>query len=566
MEVSTHSAVFSLELWQQQLKANVYTSDSDVQHTIRYWFHKDFSQFHDKLTDFGLSVSLDLEPLVAENHQEGNLPKIENFDKFGRFIRDIIHHPSYYQAGDLIYGSGMLKYLLKPHGLLPCLSLFFLASETGEAGHNCPVACTAGIIRVLQKQPDFPFQKEYLEKLTAPSYLLNVTGAQFLTEIQGGSDVGQNTTLAILEGENWRIYGEKWFCSNANAELIFITARYDTTEMGTKGLGLFLIPAQWQDKPNLFTFRRLKNKLGTKTMATAEIDFEGAYAYPILPLDKGFHLVMENVLHLSRLFNAFCVVAMARRAYFIAYYYAKNREAFSKKIITYPLILENLSIIKAENTTLLAGIYATAVLQDHFDASHAEDKSQKLLLRLLVNVQKFLTAKYAVEHIHHALDVLGGNGVIETFSAMPRLLRDAIVCENWEGTHNVLFMQILKDMHKYAVHEVFLKYIAEKIKMLPEDFIYLTCFKKAYENLQKHIVNFFNLTDHLQTLEIKHIAHAMGILFSSIHLALEAIDQMKKNKNDSKMLCLQLFITLHFEKTHAKIDQSYLDLLNRLLS
>ena len=133
-------------------------------------------------------------------------------------------------------------------------------------------------------------------------------------------------------------------------------------------MALFLIPALWGNKKNHYQIRRLKDKIGTKTMATGEIDFNGAYAVQVGELETSFHLVMDNVLHLSRIFNAFCVLGMARRAYYVANAYAKRRVAFGHPIIDYPLVQENLAQIKAENTALLAGVYAMVKLQDEYDS------------------------------------------------------------------------------------------------------------------------------------------------------------------------------------------------------
>ncbi len=155
-----------------------------------------------------------------------------------------MHHPSYEAIGNLIYGSGIMQELAGKGGLGKALAFLFLSSHAGEAGHNCPVACSAGVIRVLQKVENFPQKEFFLKKLIAPSYTENFTGAQFVSEVQGGSDAGRNGSFAYQDKSgNWLIQGEKWFCSNANAELILMTARCSLKIEGTKGLGLFLVPA-----------------------------------------------------------------------------------------------------------------------------------------------------------------------------------------------------------------------------------------------------------------------------------------------------------------------------------
>lgn len=554
----------ALANWQNAIQKNIYSHDSDLVHTIRYWLTDQFANVNVELEAFGDQIVNQLEPLVTENNLASNLPRIEAYNGIGENLEQIIHHPSYIQAGNIIYGSKLLSHLSEPGGLLHCLSLFFLSSQAGEAGHNCPIACSAGIIRVLQKVPNFPNKTFYLEKLISASYETNFTGAQFLTEIQGGSDVGQNAAYAKEENNIWRIYGEKWFCSNANADLIFVTARFDENTSGTKGLGLFLIPAIWNNKKNNYTFRRLKDKLGTRTMATAEIDFQGAFAYPMGKLEDGFRLVMENVLHLSRIFNSFCVLGMARRAYFIARMYAQHRIAFSQLIINYPAVKENLARIKAENTAMLAAIFATAHLQDEHDCSAVTDTKTELLLRLLVNIQKYFTAKLSVEHIHHALDILAGNGTIETFSSLPRLFRDCIVCENWEGTHNVLYMQVLKDMHKYAIDQIFLSYMHDEINKLDKKSPYTAILNTELTQLEKFIEKFHQLENKYQTLQIHIVVNRMAVLFCAFCLFIEALDQLKHSTSSSKLSCLQYFLLLHINKDQIVYDENYLELLTMI--
>lgn len=549
----------ALAKWQLDASLNCYKTDLDLVHSMAYSFQDNFKDFNKELENFAGRVTCELEPLVNRNNLAENLPQLEAYDAFGNRIDKIIHHPYYHAAGNIIYSSGIVNKLKNPGELAASLSLLFLSSHAGEAGHNCPIACSAGIIRVLQRVPDFKEKKYYLEKLTGTSYDHNYTGAQFLTEIQGGSDVGLNASYAAHEEDNiFRIHGEKWFCSNASADLIFITARF-TEKSGTKGLGLFLVPAKWQDKKNAFTIRRLKNKIGTRSMATGEIDFHGAYALAILPPEQGFKMVMDNVLNLSRLFNSFSVLGMGHRAYQIASLYAKNRVAFGETIIHYPLVKQTLAQIKAENIALLSAALLIAKMQDQEDLNSKPRKENKLLLRLLINFLKYFSAKLSVEHIHLALGVLAGNGTIENFSPLPRLLRDAIVCENWEGTHNVLRMQILRDILKYNIDHIFINYMEENLKIISiQD-------KKQIEAellvLQNELIVFRKMNHEKQILQIQPIVDRMAATFTALSLLKEALDQQAKYESMSKFDCYQYFCLLHFNKRAS----NELSLLNKII-
>jgi acyl-CoA dehydrogenase len=555
----------ALTSWQEEIKKNIYTHDEDYIHSIQFSFADDFERLDSELKHFGGIVPTELDRLVSENNLALNLPRLEPYNAIGERIDQVVHHPAYIEAGDLIYGTQLLARMSQPGGLTECLSFLFLSAQAGEAGHNCPIACSAGIIRLLQKMTDVPKRNDYLAKLIAPSFQTNFTGAQFLTEIQGGSDVGLNAAYVQQDqGKVWRIYGEKWFCSNANADLIFVTARYDESLPGTKGLGLFLVPAIWEGHKNHYSLRRLKDKIGTRSMATGEIDFQGAYAVPIGRVEDGIHLVMDNVLHLSRLFNSICVLGMARRAYNIARSYAKHRVAFAHPIIDYPLVKENLAHIKAENTAMLAAIFATARLQDKLDTS-APDEATKLLLRLLVNIQKYLSACWSVTHIHHALDMLAGNGTIETFSPLPRLLRDCIVCENWEGTHNVLRAQVLKDIHKYNIDHVFLEFIKKEIATLTKPKEAIDRLKEEIKQFEHSMQAFHQLDPTLQSLHIRFMVDKMAVLYCSLTLCQEAIDQQQKGQGDSKYACLRLFNMLHINKKELLYDKEYMKLVSQII-
>jgi acyl-CoA dehydrogenase len=519
--------------WKTQLKINCYESNPDLQHSLRYHF-PDNDNLQHTLHAFGQKVSSELEPIVQRNDERFNLPRMEHYNGIGERTDQVIHTPWYDQAGDIIYGSDLMNLGATPGKLTQALLLFFLSSHAGEAGHNCPIACSAGLIRVLQRCKNIPNQENYLERLTAPSFKNNFTAAQFLTELQGGSDVGANQVYAEPNANGfYQINGEKWFCSNANADLILISARYNNTP-GTRGIGLFLIPTILPNgEPNRFNIRRLKEKIGTRALASAEIDFHNTLAYPILPLENSFKILMQDVLHISRLYNTFCVLGMGRRAYQIASNYAKYRHAFGSPIIDYPLVKNNLTQIHVENTALMAAATATATLQDQFDLASTTTTDDSLLLRLLANLNKSISALWSFNHIHHCIDVLAGNGAIESFSSLPRLLRDSLVCENWEGTHNTLYMQILRDIDRYQIDTIFTQHILEIITKLP-----VSDERKLLESQLKQLTYNINTikndSSEFKTLHLPKLTEDMMTLYASTHLLKEALHQQTSTNENSK--------------------------------
>ena len=459
----------ALQAWDEAKPDNAYEADAHFQHLMEVYADPDkHADLEEDLREFGAQVAGPVDELVRENDKRPNHPTLDRYTDYGERIEEIDHHPSYHEAGRYIYGSGMMSAYADHPNSFGVLSRFYLSSYNGEAGHNCPAACTAGVIRVLQDLADDDLREEYLPKFLSSDYEEHYEGAQFMTEIQGGSDVGTNATRAVPEGDTYRIWGEKWFCSNIDADVFLMTARFSEDYEGTDGLGLFFVPRTLEDgSVNNFEIRRLKDKIGTRTMASAECDFEGAVGYHMGPEEEGFKNMMRYVINTSRLWNALACLGCARRAYVTAQTYAEYREAFGQPIMQYPLIQETLANVKAELDAAVSGSMHMVWLQDRRDAGESTEVEDQFF-RMALNLNKVRTAKLARWAAVEGIEVLGGNGAIETFSPLPRLLRDSIVTENWEGTHNTLQMQIMRDMQKYQVHEGFYAYLRDRLEEVDE--------------------------------------------------------------------------------------------------
>ena len=347
-------------------------------------------------------------------------------------------HPAYHRAGRAVWASGIVG-----ADAVEQAALFFQLAQAGEGGHACPVVCTAGLVRALRTKASDDLRERFLPPLLEIDYDRAQRGAQFLTERHGGSDVGANRVEAVPDGDGWRLHGEKWFCSVADADQFVVTARPRGAPEGTRGIGCFLVPREGAG----FRVRRLKDKLGTRALATGEIEFEGAVAYPLGPLEDGFKTAV-GVLNTSRWLNAVGSAGLMRRAYLVASEFAREREAFGHAIAEFPLVRENLAVMKAETEAALASTnHLTEVVARIDDGSAgAEDI---LWHRLLVNANKVVTSLAATKVVRRGIETLGGNGTIEDFSPLPRLWRDAIVFESWEGTHNVLCAQVLRDLARF---------------------------------------------------------------------------------------------------------------------
>ena len=408
-------------------------------------------QLLDELRSFGRSVAETIEPAVVllERHRE--FPQLRSFDELGRRLESIEFHPAQGIAASAAWGSGMLSAPLSFEGAFELAAKFLLLSHVGEGGQACPIVCTIGLRRAIEHFGSAELTGRFLPGLTSSDASRALRGSQFLTELQGGSDVGANVASATphpsIPGA-FSISGEKWFCSVADAELFALTARPDSAGPGTRGLACFLVPRSLDGvSPNGFRIRRLKDKLGTRALASAEIDFSEAVGWPIGELDEGFKIAVSELLNTSRWLNALGSTGIMSRATLEATSFAGHRRAFGQPIRSFPLVREQLAVMKTETAAALSSTFALTGLVARIDAGEASEE-QVRLHRFLVNANKFATSIAASEVVHQAIELLGGNGTIEDFSPLPRLYRDAIVFESWEGTHNVLCDQIRRDSQR----------------------------------------------------------------------------------------------------------------------
>ncbi len=202
-----------------------------------------------------------------------------------------------------------------------------------------------------------------------------------------------------------------------------------------------------------------------------------------------------------------------------------------------------------------------ALMQDQLDSRSNKTVENELLLRTLANLNKYFTAKRCVENIHHCIDILAGNGTIENFSSLPRLLRDSIVCENWEGTHFTLWMQILRDIEKFKVDELFVNYLSELSAEIKDDFPYKSIINDNIVNLKDQINVLKKLSPALQTLYIEKIVEQMSVVNAALALSIEV---QSGTSPKTKQGALSLFIHKYLHKKYLK-DDNYLSLLDDVL-
>ena len=560
----------NMRKWLARTNENAYLQNSDFIHSLQFWLGEEHASYlHNDLSQYGAKVSTELEAHAAENDLRFNNPRIDPYNGIGERIDKVVHHPSYTAAGDIIYGSDVVARLVKTGGLREGMGFYYLSCHGGEAGHTCPVICNFETARLLRKLDDFPERNEYIAKLETPSYTNNFTSSQFLTEVQGGSDVGANGTRAWCSDDGvWRIRGEKWFCSNADAELMVITARFSEARKGTKGLSAFLVPSTKPDgSRNDFTFRRLKEKMGTKALASAEIDFRDAYAIPLGPVENGFNRMMEEVVHYSRIALAMSVLGMSNRGYQQVRAYADTRQAFGETIINYPLVQENLANIKANINVCLAGTFALIDLQDKIELGRETRSEYKTFARLMANIGKSIISRRGVDDLHHCIDTMAGNGAIETTSSLPRLFRDTVIQENWEGTHNTLYSQVLRDFSRFEHDEVYIRVIENILQEFTDASLAdLAPAKEALSRLKVGLDDLHSASEPLKTLKIKNIIEEMADIFYYLSALKEAYDQVENGQGHSKLNAAKWYALVNFNPHKPNWDDEKLSLIAKVIS
>jgi len=375
-------------------------------------------------------------------------PVLHQRDRFGRDVQSIEYHPCYRELEQAAFGEFGIHAMSNAKGILGWPDTYpvvakhaftFLFNQT-EFGLGCPINVTDGCAKLLAKFGSDELKARYLDGLTQTDMARLTQGGQFMTEKEGGSDVGTLTTRAVPEGDHWRLHGEKWFCSNADAKVVMLLARPEGAGPGTRGVGLFLMPRFLDDgTQNHCRIVRLKDKLGTRSMASGEIKLDGAIAYAVGRLDRGF-VQMAEMVNSSRLSNGVKSTALMRRAHHDAMTVATNRMVFGRRIIDLPLGRRQLLKIMLATEQALSMSFLTA---DALDRAEGGSQGAAALLRILTPTLKFRATRDARKVCGDALEMRGGIGYVEEF-ATARLLRDAHLGSIWEGTGNIVALDALK--------------------------------------------------------------------------------------------------------------------------
>jgi acyl-CoA dehydrogenase len=393
-------------------------------------------------------------------------PVLERYDRWGQDVGEVVHHPTWLEnKADLIragFAGGLSAHAGRPVPAVVTAAISYLVSQA-ETAVYCALGMTSGAADIVERYAPSHVRGELVRRLTSLDPEESFEGGMFLTERQGGSDVGANTTRAMQDGSEWRLFGEKHFCSNVDADVFVVLARPDGAPGGSRGLATFIVPRRLEDgSPNGFRIKRLKPKLGTVGVPTGEVSLEGARAWlagdepapdaAAVPVDaardgKGINRMMEMV-NGSRFGVALMSLGIHRRSFLEAAIYAAHREQFGRRIDAYPLVRETLVdlLVDLEAGLALSFECATAARS----ASSPEEGS--LLRRIAIPLSKIRSCRVGLDSTIQALELFGGNGYMHDWP-ISRQLRDAQCHTIWEGTENICAIDVWRAMRSSGAEQ-----------------------------------------------------------------------------------------------------------------
>lgn len=387
-----------------------------------------------------------------QRKDRGKEPVHTPWSPWGERIDEIELTPLWRRAAEVAAEKGLVATAYEQrHGAfsrIHQMALVYLFSPSTDV-YGCPLAMTDGAARTIQKTGHRSLLERAFSRLVSRDPAAAWTSGQWMTEATGGSDVGLSETVARRQegdesGERWRLYGRKWFTSAVTSQMALTLGRPEGNGPGGKGLALFYVETRdAQGRPNGLRVARLKDKLGTRKLPTAELLLDGTPAIAVAGTSHGVRNIAP-MLNVTRTWNAVTAAAFLRRGVVLARDYARRRQAFGASLADKPLHADTLAGMQAEAEGAFHLTFRLAELLGKEETGQASDEDLRLL-RTLTPVAKLTTAKQAVAVASEVLESFGGAGYVED-TGLPALLRDAQVLPIWEGTTNVLSLDTLRTL------------------------------------------------------------------------------------------------------------------------
>ncbi|WP_236213927.1 acyl-CoA dehydrogenase family protein [Metapseudomonas otitidis] len=450
-----------------------------------------------------------------------NPPVLASRTRRGEDCQRILKHPDYVALERVAYaelGLASMSHVADGPPPLVKYALTYLFVQA-EFGLCCPVSMTDSLTRTLRKYGAPELVERYLPSLTSRDFDSLYQGAMFMTEQAAGSDVARTRTVARQKDGAWTLHGDKWFCSNPDADLAMVLARPEDAPEGMAGVSLFLLPKHRPDgSRNAYRIVRLKDKLGTRSMASGEITLEGATAYLIGEVGRGFQQ-MADMVNMSRLSNGVRAAGLMRRGLNEALFVARQRQAFGKRLVDMPLMQRQLLklMLPAEQARSL--FMQIATLLPHADAG---DREAQQCVRILTPLIKFRACRDARRATGDAMEVRGGVGYIEEWSDA-RLVRDAHLGSIWEGTSNIVALDIARAVTREGALEPLARHLRG---LLDEAALPAAADALLRSSLDKAVALMAEVAEARRHQQVRqagsalyHVATAIALAWEGAHLA-----------------------------------------------
>ena len=457
------------EAFDRAVGQNWYRLDPELQRRVRQGCPPDDLGWAEaKLDALGALVGT----RIARNADtiDAHPPRLVRYDRWASEVDEVEHHPAMLDSKRAMWECGYVSGFAADEARrghttpgVVIAAAHYLVSQA-DTGLVCSTGMTSGVAGLVDSYAPPDVRAELLAGLRADRFESGIDGSMFLTERDGGSDLGRTVHCVAHDLGDGRVQidGEKWFCSNVDGEAIVMLARPEGASEGSAGLGLYLVPAHLEDgSRNHFRIRRLKEKLGTRSVPTAEVEFDGAVAYALRaqPGDgagtdaQGLNRMMEMV-NGSRFGVAMMGLGIARRCFLESAIWAHHRRAKGRPLVDLPLAREQLVDLLVELEAAMALGFECAVVARRDDGAR--------LRRALIPAAKARLCRFGVQAASATIEFYGGNGYCEDWG-LTRQLRDAQCHPIWEGTENICVLDVLRSMRRDAAHEAVLARIDDAL-------------------------------------------------------------------------------------------------------
>lgn len=393
---------------------------------------------------------------VSASVDRAGTPWVRQFDRLGKRIDEILFPPDYWSMLREGYKAGAVWRAIDES--MPAAYAVGYLTSFYDVGLYCPYTVSLGTAAAVAKYAAPEVRKRFLPLLLKRDETV-WQGATWMTEVRGGSDLGATVeTVARETSSGWRLTGDKYFCSNAGAELAVVAARPEGAPEGVRGLALFLVPRFREDGSLNYHLRRLKDKIATRSVPTGEIELHDSEAYFLGEPGHGIYHILE-VLNLSRVANSIGCAALMQRAIADAYAFASERDIFGKKLIEQPLMRRQFE----QQIDALHGAFALAwesvlLAQEVWKEPAPRYSERFLLFRIIVHLAKYWTAELAVQAAKWAMEVNGGMGTLAEYG-VERHLREAMITDIWEGPPHRQILDGLEALERKGAHRLLFEHL-----------------------------------------------------------------------------------------------------------